>query len=147
MNKLYLLFLIIICVGCQETTTYDKINHFLNTEYNKDLEAFSHLVIINEMGECMNCNNKFSKSMTEYIDNESILFLICSHGVNIDISAYLDEKVDNIVYDFRNKFATLNIVNHCSIISLDEEKSCAVTEIDVNNLNESMIKFKNSLED
>ena len=147
MNRFYLFLFSFLFLGCSTPTTYDQINQFLKTENSTDIKDFDHLVVINEMGGCITCSNRFAELMEEHIDNKSILFLICSSGSKIDVSAYLNREVDNIVYDFRNKFATLNIVNHCSIISLDEEKSCAVTEIDVNNLNESMIKFKNSLED
>lgn len=147
MNKLYLFLLFLPFLGCKETTsTYEQINQFLKTENNIELKSFDHLVVINEMGGCLTCSARFSELMTEHIKNKSILFLICSSGIKIDISAYINQEADNIVYDFRNKFASLNIINHGSIISLVGEKIDTIIAIDASNLDENMANFKKTIE-
>ena len=84
--------------------------------------------------------------MAEYIKDKSILFLICSSGNKIDISPYLKEDSDNIAFDFRNQFASLEIVNRSSIIHLSDEKIDTIIEINSSNLNENMVSFKNMIE-
>lgn len=138
MNKLnFLVLLICTHISCTqiEITGYEEIESYLIEEqHKKSLSSYDDIVVINEAGDCMNCNNSFSKAMAKHIDDESVLFLICTPGANVDISAYISDEKNNVILDYHNKFGKLNLVNHCAIIELGNEKIDTIIQIDLNNV-------------
>jgi len=137
MNKLaFILFGLALNYSCSRNLNdYEKINHFLvnKLDYN-DLRSQDFLIVINEMGTCMNCNNSFSKYMSKYIDSEKVLFLICSSGSRIDISMYLNSEENLILYDMHNDFSELNLINQSGIFKLKDEKIDTLIKINVKNV-------------
>jgi len=138
-SLIYIMLFVLVFFSCAspQKSDYEKINNYLRTVHNyHELQLYKNIVVINESGTCMNCNNSFSKSMTKNIENDNVLFLICSPGRKVDISGYLDTEKSNILFDFHNKFGKLNLVNHCAIIKLEDKKIDTIIEIDVNNVRE-----------
>lgn len=140
MNKIsiYILGLFLI-FSCSKVKDYEKIDSFLKSELNyKDLKDKEFLIVINEMGSCINCNNAFSKYMAKYIDSEKVLFLICSSGSRIDISMYINSEENHILYDMYNKFSGLNLINQSGIFKLKNEEIDTLIKINLKNINQNL---------
>lgn len=120
-----------------ELKTYFNKKHHLN-----NLNSYNNLIVINDQGDCLNCNNKFSKAMAKNLDDSKNLFLIATSGTNVDISPYLDKEQDNnVVFDFANSFSKLNLINHSAIIKLGNQKIDSIIEIDVSNVDTTINYF------
>ena len=135
-NILLIAMLALLSIGCKTRTQYDVIDRFLQNEFNKkDLADYDYILVINEMGDCIHCNKKFSESVSKYIDQDNTLFLICSLGASIDISAFIDQNKSNILYDFHNKFGDLNLIDYAAIIELKDNQVDTIIKIDLVSVN------------
>ncbi len=130
--------MIFFVISCNHNLTdYDKIGLFLKNN-NKNITNYKYLIVLNELGTCMNCNNIFSKKMGKNIDNDSLLFIVSSSGLLIDISPYLDKKEkNNIIIDSNKEFDKLNLINHSSIIKIGKQKIDTIIEINPLNIEKS----------
>lgn len=138
MNKIQYFFLVcqlFLIYSCSyKDSEYDKMKEFLSQKYDVELKDYDYLVVINEQGDCMNCNNLFSKAISSAIVNHNVLYLISSPGTNIDISPYLKYEYNNILLDFGNHFSELQIVDKCAIIELGKNKVDTIIKIDFSNV-------------
>lgn len=144
MKKTYILFLGItnFLLACSANTKYDVLKTYIqDTFHDVQLDNYEYIVVINELGECLNCNNSFSKGMSKYLSNERVLFLITSLGARVDISDYLHQKNKNILRDFNSKFNDLINVNHCAILKLNQQSIDTIIEVNNYNLNRSLLEI------
>lgn len=87
--------------------------------HDTNFSCFKRVIIINELGPCMNCNNSFCLTHQYEIDDESVLFIVSSYGMKIDISHYiLHQHNNNVIWDSTSKFNDLLPIGHCEIIDL-----------------------------
>lgn len=95
------------------------IQSFYN-EYAKDTN-FSHfqkVILINEHGSCLNCNNLFSLEHENEVNSDSVLFIISSYGCRIDISKYITNPHDNVIWDSLCLLDELLLFEKCEILDL-----------------------------
>ena len=139
----YIIVLILFFLtGCSKLTNFEKIDNLLKTEFNfNHLAEYDQIVVINELGECLNCNNTFTDVMSRYIDRDNLLFLVCTSGTRIDISPFLKEEKENIILDYRNKFESLDLINHCAIFELEEERVDSIIEVSSENVREVVMSY------
>jgi hypothetical protein len=133
-------FILLSCSDVKTTETYfSELDTYFKNNHNFDSLSFYHyLVVINEQGDCLNCNNKFSKAMAKNVSDKNVLFLIATSGINVDISPYLGkEEEKNILFDLNNDFKKLNLINHSAIFKLEHNKVDTIVEIDVSNVDSS----------
>jgi len=143
MNKILLLVaLFFIGSGCSnKKTDFDKIQDFIHeTHPNVELKNYKKLVSINEEGDCINCNNTFSRKMGEVVENKSILFILSGNGTKVDISAFVDSEHTNVIWDYNNEFGLLKLATACTIYTVKEGKFSNKVTIKLENLN-SINKF------
>ena len=145
MNKLkhYICILIIFFVGCAEPSNFERIDDLLKSEFRfKQLTDYDQIIVINEMGECMKCNNTFAEGMSRYLDRDNLLFVICSAGNRVDISPFIEEEKANVILDYGNEFESLGLIHHCAIFELDDKKVDAIVEVSTDNVHEVLLGFK-----
>ena len=145
MNKVSVLSifigLFVSCTGNKETN-YERIDSFLQSAYDgKSLNNYDYMIVINEEGDCLNCNKSFTKRIANYTEYENTLFLICTPGSNVDISSYIAEEKDNILLDYHNKFSDLNLTDHCAIFELKNHQIDTIIQIDAFNLETTLSTF------
>jgi len=137
------LFFLIFLNSCNnKVTNYEKIQIFIKNKFNKDLKSYDYLIVINEQGDCLNCNNKFSVTLSKYLDNNNVLYLVSTPGFNIDVSPYIKKDYLNVLLDYENEFSKLNLVKKCAIIDLGEQKIDTIIQVDVSNVNSVESNFK-----
>lgn len=146
MMKLFtqILFIGILICSCEYSTSekplkktlsnYEKLVQFCNDK-NQNISRYRTIIVINEIGTCINCNNIFSRSQGKNLNSDSTLFIVSGVGNKVDLSAYVDRKAPNLILDDSAGFDSLNIVKSCAIISLSDNKINSVEEINVNNVN------------
>ncbi len=122
-------------------SNYAKIDKFLSTKYHKKINKYDYLIIINEQGNCLNCNNNFSKSVSKHIKSDNVLYIISTQGFNVDISPYVNKNHSNVLFDYDNEFSKLNLVKKCAIIDLGEHKIDTIIQIDAYNISNSINNF------
>jgi len=135
--------LILSLIGCKEESDYDRLSVFLEQEFNfGELDNYEYLIVVNEMGNCLNCNDAFAKVMSNFKENSKILYVVSGQGLLVDISYYIfSEDQSNILIDPSNKFAKLNLVNKCAVISIKDRNIESVNEIKLDNLELSLEIF------
>ena len=110
--------------------------------HQQNLHDFLQIVVINEIGSCINCNNIFAKSQTQNLNSDSTLFIVSGIGNKVDLSAYIDKKSAHLIFDESQSFDSLKIVKSCAIISLKNDTIYRIEEIDINNVHDlSLVKF------
>lgn len=130
-----LISLLVLLYGCvSEQSDYEKVAAFIHDNYQLKLEKYDYLIVVNEQGDCLNCNNAFSTSIARYIDNDNVLYLISSPGFNIDVSPYIQKEQENVLLDFSNHFAELNLVEKCAILDLGNNKIDTIIDISLSNV-------------
>lgn len=123
-----ILFACLLAFSCNKKSDVEKIReYYYSNKPDGNFENFHKVVIINELGNCINCNNKFALQMSDSINNEEILFIVSCSGAKVDISPYLDKNQNNIIVDRLAKFDLLQISNACAIV--DVENNYKITEI------------------
>jgi len=135
----------LIVFSCKDSNTskaYLKINDFLSSK-DVNINDYKSIVVINEKGTCLNCNNKFAKTMEQYINKDSVVFIISTTGTLVDISGYLEkENNKNIITDFSNEFLNLDLVDHCSIINLKNKDVDTIIQFDISNIEQVNLLMK-----
>jgi len=133
MNKYIFIYTIILLIlSCNQVSNYEKIESLLFTEFEfENLHEMDYIVIINELGDCLNCNNAFSVAMSKYIESENILFIICGTGSRVDISPYINSTSNQVIWDKRNSFIKLNLVGRSAIIKLKKQRLDTIIEIEL----------------
>lgn len=134
MRNLSILFLFFAFVQCAEPTEYEKIAGFCRENGLDDLSKYSTVVVINEEGNCLNCNNSFAISQAKSIEEESILFIVSGSGTRVDISPYLNRSASNVILDSKDAFRKLNLVQSCAVISLSKNQIEKITPISAKNI-------------
>ena len=66
----------------------------------------------------MNCNNGFCLNHQDEVNDESVLFIISSYGQKIDISNYVLQQHNNVIWDSTGNLNKLLPLNKCEIINL-----------------------------
>lgn len=138
MNKILLKLTLLFCsISCSHISSYQQINEFVDEKTNNEmnLENFEYIIAINEMGDCINCNNRFAKLMEKHIGNKNKLFIVSSRGQKIDVSLYFNENSDNIIFDSHNDFGKLKIITRSAIIKILDNTVDTIIEIETKNVN------------
>lgn len=145
MNKLIACYILALLVSCsnsvqgpssktEKPSEYAQIKQFYSTHKSGNFDKFQRIIVINEEGTCINCNNSFSKAMGRHIKKEEILFILSGNGTKVDMSAYVEQNQKNIILDFNNDFGKLNIVKQCAIIDIDSNHEISKTIVTTGNL-------------
>ena len=132
-----ILFLSVIVIACKPETEYEKMAHYFESHSEGDLSQFEYVIVINEIGSCINCNNYFSKEMTKALKDDKVLFILSGNGTKVDMSGYIQKDHKNVIWDRPAHFDELKIVEKCAILEIKDKQIIEKTEIDINNLEKS----------
>lgn len=141
MNKsIVIVLLTLFFSSCGEAikpkTEFEKLEQFCSVKgLVKSLADYYLVVIINDDGNCLNCNNIFADKMSDRINDENVLFILSEDGTKVDISAYIDSQSENVIWDINGDFDKLNLVESCSLFELENNKIVDKTAIDATNIN------------
>lgn len=142
MNRwITLLILPFFFVSCKPETDYEKMEHYYNSFKDGELSQFQFVVVINEIGSCINCNNYFSKEMAKALDDDKILFILSGNGTRVDMSGYINEDYQNVIWDRPARFDELKIVERCAILELKNREIIDKEEINIDNMEETTTSF------
>ncbi len=134
MIKILFLISFVFFVSCSPQTKYDKIEDFYYQFKEDNFSNFDYIIVINEDGTCLNCNNSFAKAMSSNVSSDEVLFIVSGRGFKVDISDYIDNKKKNIIWDEDELFQELNLVEKCAVIELDNLRIKKITQIDADNV-------------
>lgn len=103
-----------------DTTSIIRDFYFEETQKD-DFSKYRRVVIINENGTCLNCNNAFAQAHAKNIADDSTLFIVSSEGAMVDISPYISRQRPNVIWDTFYAFESLLTMNQCAILELNPE--------------------------
>ncbi len=113
-----------------QLSNYEKLKKYcLNFKVN--VSDFKNIVVINEIGTCLNCNNIFSRSQSKNLNSDSTLFIVSGAGGRVDFSAYINNHSKNLIFDEFADFDTLDIVRSCAILTIAKNKIHSIEEINI----------------
>lgn len=136
-NSRFLLFLLLLISSCSNPKPpdqYEKIEAFYTQFKKGNLDQYTRIIVINEDGTCLNCNNLFAKNQAGNLSGDSILFIVSGYGTKVDISAYVGKNAPNLILDPENEFRKLNLQKNCAIIELENKKIKTITPINAQNI-------------
>lgn len=136
MKLINLVLLLFILSSCYKPSNYEKIESFYHQFKNGDFNQFKRVIVINEGGTCLNCNNIFARSQVQKVNDPANLFIVSAQGTRVDISAYISKNAPNLIMDYKNEFSHLNLVKGCTIFELENKKIVKTTLIKANNVTE-----------
>ncbi len=122
-NRLYISFIIFFCIilfGCSSSEKEKIINFYEKHRKSGNVYNYRKIVVINDLGVCMNCNNNFAAMMSDSLDVKDILFIISCDGSKVDISSYIGIDRENVIWDKNLDFNDLKIVNNCAVIDFKD---------------------------
>lgn len=141
MNKSIVILIIgLIFSSCDEAvvkpkTDFERLEQFCSVQgLVKSLSDYYLVVVINDDGNCLNCNNIFADKMSDRINEENVLFILSEDGTKVDISTYIDSQSENVIWDMNGDFDKLNLVNSCSLIELENRQIIDKVVIDATNI-------------
>lgn len=116
-------------------SSFEKLELYCKSK-QKTIANYKHVIVINEIGTCINCNNIFAKNQGENLNADSTLFIVSGIGNKVDLSSYIDRESSNLIFDEAAGFDSLNIVKSCAIITLSKDSIRSIELINVNNVHE-----------
>ncbi len=132
-NKIYfgiIVFISIVLLGCTDNFEKESIVKFYEEHCpSGNIYNYRKIVVINDLGGCMNCNNSFATIMADSLDVEDILFIVSCDGCKVDISPYIEIDRENVIWDKNLDFNELEIVKTCAVI--DFKDSLYINELHV----------------
>jgi len=138
MNRFIIGSCVLMLFACTSRldSEFEKIENFIKKqEFPRDLDSFSEIIVINDKGSCIQCNNDFARLISSKLEDKTTLFIISQDGTKVDISFYLENtNGENILFDFNEEFSKLNIVNGCAIMKLSEKSLGKKTIINTKNI-------------
>lgn len=129
--------IVLMFFGCQSEVIkndFEKLSEFCSREFNVKLSDYKSVIVINEDGNCINCNNSFSKFQSKFLDQEDILFIVSGYGTKVDISSYVDKSSENLILDPMNKFGDIGLVSSCAFIEIVNADSLKITPVNLSNV-------------
>lgn len=129
-----LILLSLLAGSCAKPSGYEKIERFYHQFKKGDFGRFKRVIVINEEGTCLNCNNIFAQSQFQKVDEASNLFIVSAQGTRVDISAYISKNAPNLIMDYTNEFGRLNLVKGCTIFELENKQISKTTLIKADNV-------------
>lgn len=122
----YIVLIVLLINSCNNHTTKtrddDEIEiikkFYLSQTSRDDFSKYYSVILINECGSCLNCNNAFALAHSDEIEDDSVLFIISSCGVKIDISPYIIDKRSNVIWDSSSIFEEMLPLKSCKKINL-----------------------------
>lgn len=133
-NKRLIFLFVLLMSSCSSPDIYEQIEVFYGQFKTGSLDQYNRIIVINEDGTCLNCNNLFAKNQAGNLSGDSVLFIVSGYGTKVDISAYVDKNAPNLILDPENEFGKLNLQKGCSIINLENKKIKRITPINVQNV-------------
>ncbi len=123
--------LLLVCfLSCIRSSNEDLLNNYLLNNHSVILnDEIKAIIIISERGGCMNCNKSFSSFVANEIENPSILYIVCSTGIKIDISPYINKS--NTLFDYNDKFGEMGLLKKSGVLFIEERKIDTIVEISV----------------
>lgn len=131
-----LILLLLIAGSCTQQSNFEKIERFYYQFKKGDFNQFKRVIVINEEGTCINCNNLFAQSQAQQVDETTNLFIVSGQGTRVDISAYISKNAPNLIMDYKNEFSRLDLVRGCTIFELENRKIVRTTYIKPENMNQ-----------
>lgn len=116
-------------------SSFERLELYCNSK-RKSISNYKRVIVINEIGTCINCNNIFAKNQGENLNADSTLFIVSGIGNKVDLSSYIDRESPNLIFDEASGFDSLNIVKSCAIITLKKDSIQSIELINVNNVHE-----------
>src|SRR5690554_8111708 len=97
MNRLlfFLFTFSILFLGCNSNNLddYDRIKLFLTKHnFSGNLDDFNEIIVINDKGDCIQCNNDYAKFISKKKADTKIIFIISQDGTKVDISPRSEER-------------------------------------------------------
>ena len=136
-GKVCILFCFILltnCVSEKKSSNYQKLVNFCNENELNNIEKYHSVIVINEEGNCINCNNSFAKFQSKFLDQEDFLFIVSGYGTKVDISGYVDKSSENLILDPKNKVGDLGLVSSCAFIEIVNSDSLKITPVNLSNV-------------
>lgn len=132
--NLFIIFILFLTgevfVSCNSENPSLKVKAFYKERYpHSDFLKFNEIVLINDLGDCLNCNNAFARLMEDSTENNHILFIVSSAGAKVDISGYINKDKNNIIWDKTSEFNQFKILNNSGILKLDDKGNIVAKEI------------------
>ncbi|MFK8037109.1 MAG: hypothetical protein AB8B74_02370 [Crocinitomicaceae bacterium] len=145
MNKSILILLVLFFViSCKTESNYEHLDNYIKLKKEDiSLADFNSVIVVSEAGTCPFCTDHFTKAISNHINNQNILFLVTTRGMNVDISSFIKTTRNNIVIDYSNDFSKLNLAKGCAIIELKEQQIDTIIQIQPENLQPSIDLFEN----
>lgn len=128
MNRLlfFLFTFSILFLGCNSKNLddYDRIKLFLTKHnFSGNLDDFNEIIVINDKGDCIQCNNDYAKFISKKKADTKIIFIISQDGTKVDISPFLENSnKENIIFDYKDEFSLLNIIKGSGVIKLQDNQ-------------------------
>lgn len=121
------------------STDFERIEAFFFNEFGYELtQAIQALIVLNSDGDCMNCNASYSRFVERFVDDTTVLFLVCTPGNKFDVSFFLGKENNrNVFLDFSNHFAALNLLQKSGAIFLNKGEIDEVLAISAKTLSEN----------
>ncbi|MNK24848.1 hypothetical protein D3C87_431630 [compost metagenome] len=136
-NSNSLLILLLFVTGsCTKPSNFEKIESFYRQFKQGDFNRFKRVIVINEEGTCLKCNNIFAQTQAQKVDETENLFIVSGQGTRVDISAYISKNAPNLIMDYKNEFSKLNLVKGCTVFELENRQIIKTTYIQPGNVTE-----------
>lgn len=133
----------VLLISCRKDDSYESLVNYLRTQHHYELTPqISSIAVVNESGSCINCNKTFSDFMFDFIDHEELLFIICSNGIRMDISPFLNTGKKNILLDPDNEFRKTNLLDEPGVIFLNQTGIDTIFTVNPNSIEKDIEKIR-----
>jgi hypothetical protein len=126
-----LLFLALLVSNCSyNITDEEKLESFYTLHKPEgEFSKFNKVVVINELGGCLNCTSMFVNEIKDSTFKTNILFIVSSSGAKVDISPFIDSTKSNIIWDSNSDFDEFDILKKSGVIYLDSNSKISKKEL------------------
>lgn len=99
----------------------------------KNLAEKKAIIVIADKG-CIPCNQNFTNYFTNYLLDSNIEFIVSANSNNIDLSRFLNPKLNNVAFDTQKLLYNKGIIKNSSVYFLSNGQIDTALKLNQNNL-------------
>tara|TARA_R110002072_G_scaffold57704_1_gene148136 strand:- start:85 stop:519 length:435 start_codon:yes stop_codon:yes gene_type:complete len=113
----------------------EQIASFLKkNDYQPSIDEGTKMILVLTDISCPTCNKSYALFLEKYVTDSTVAIVVSASPTALDISAFYNKEVTNVVIDHRNQFRNLTSLKGSGAILLNKNEIDTIVELSAKRL-------------